>query len=154
MSFLRRRSVAICISAVITIFSILYMVQLDPMEDYYYSSVSTAEMEDITNTQSSAYAPSPVEETPASAEQGLLGRWYWWGSPYYVFEADGRGTMTGSDIFWSASGGVLSVCATPDICNTINDCFAPSRWNYELDGSQLTLTSTTTGITFNYTRTP
>ena len=81
----------------------------------------------------------------------LIGTWLCMGSTYYVFDADGRGTMAGSGINWSARNGVLSICNTPILCR--NRCPAPAQWRYTLDGDNLTLTSTVVpGMTFDYTR--
>jgi len=91
------------------------------------------------------------EEPDAQGAQTLEGTWLWMGSPYYVFEAGGRGTMSGSDIRWTTSRGVLSICSTPDVCG--GTCIAPMEWYYVLDGNDLTLTSTLLDdVTFAYTR--
>lgn len=96
------------------------------------------------------FTPLPA---PAPQQQNLTGTWNWLGSPYYVFNADGRGTMYGMDILWAASNGILSICITPGLCGTIGACFAPSEWYYTLSGNQLTLTSRLLpDITFTYTR--
>jgi len=88
-----------------------------------------------------------LADTPAT----LIGTWLWLGSPYYVFEDDGYGTMSGSPIRWSTRGGVLSVCSTPRMCQ--NTCLAPSRWRYVINGDQLTLSSTLVPfMRFNYIR--
>ncbi|MCL2874618.1 MAG: hypothetical protein FWE29_06800 [Defluviitaleaceae bacterium] len=93
--------------------------------------------------------PSPTPEP--SLESTLIGTWLWMGSPYYVFEQNGYGTMSGSDIRWTSREGVLSICSTPSICGIT--CFAPSEWNYTLDENQLILTSRlTANLTFTYTR--
>jgi len=95
----------------------------------------------------------PVE--PAAPTAGsLIGTWDFMGSPYYVFEADGTGDMFGSDILWSASGGVLSVCITPDLCGTIESCLGTADWYYEFNGNdEVTLTNTEfEDMTFTYTR--
>ena len=103
-------------------------------------------------------APEPVPATPAQAapaqdaeSQDLAGTWLWRGSPYYVLEPDGSGTMAGSDILWSVADGVFIVCSTPAICG--NTCILPSEWYYILDGDELTLTSRVIpGMYFVYTR--
>ena len=94
--------------------------------------------------------PSP-EPTPTQEPLTLVGTWLWMGSPYYVFEPGGRGTMAGVDIRWTARNGILSICNTPDLCG--NTCIAPAEWRYVLSGNQLTLTSTLIDtLTFTYTR--
>jgi len=79
----------------------------------------------------------------------LVGSWYWLGSPYYVFNDDGRGEMVGSDIRWVAENGVLFICVTPDFCG--DGCVLPTEWYYTVDGSELTLSGRTTGLSFTYT---
>ena len=94
--------------------------------------------------------PTAQEPEPQAAGS-LEGTWLWMGSPYYEFEAGGRGTMSGSNIRWSTSRGVLSICSTPDICG--NTCHAPMEWYYVLAGNELTLTSTIIDdMVFEYTR--
>jgi hypothetical protein len=90
--------------------------------------------------ESTTYTPmlSPTS-TPEPDAQPLLGTWLWMGSPYYVFEANGRGTMAGSDIHWSVNSGVLSICNTPAQCG--NTCSLPDEWSFVIDGNQLTITS-------------
>ena len=115
-------------------------------------------------------APTPqVEEpeptpTPVVAA-GLAGEWVWVDllpfvdEPYYILNANGTGYMGGEafglqmEILWGASGGIFSVCTTPDLCGTISNCPAPLDWYYELDGNALTLTSTTIpGMYYEYVR--
>ncbi|MCL2526963.1 MAG: hypothetical protein FWE42_00995 [Defluviitaleaceae bacterium] len=79
----------------------------------------------------------------------LVGTWYWLGSPYYVFNEDGRGEMIGSDIRWVAENGVLYICITPDFCG--DSCVLPTEWYYTFDGNELTLSGRTSGLSFNYT---
>ncbi|MCL2842224.1 MAG: hypothetical protein FWE28_01990 [Oscillospiraceae bacterium] len=94
--------------------------------------------------------PQEQEVEPQTAET-LEGTWLWMGTAYYVLETGGRGTMVGSDIRWSTSRGVLSICSTPDTCG--NTCIAPTEWHYVLAGNELTLTSTIMDdMTFVYTR--
>jgi len=95
--------------------------------------------------------PTPTPTTPPHiATQGLVGTWNWLGMEYYVFNANGTGTMMESPIRWTASGNILSICATPDACG--DRCIAPSLWYFIISGDQLTLTSTITpDLTFNYT---
>lgn len=125
-------------------------------ETRHYTRVSQTAVTDDNQPppeepEESAEAPEQPEEPEVQASQTLEGTWLWMGSPYYVFEAGGRGTMVGSDILWSTSGGVLSICSTPDICGST--CIAPSDWYYELAGNELTLTSTiSSDMTFVYTR--
>ena len=99
--------------------------------------------------------PQPAEEPEPEAEQEpaptLIGTWLWMGMPYYVFESGGHGTMAGMDIRWSADRGVLTICATPEICG--DACPAPHEWHYVIDGNQLTLTSRQIAdMYFTYTR--
>ena len=89
--------------------------------------------------------------TPPQAAQALVGTWYWLGSPFYIFNANGSGMMGTSEINWTAANGVLGVCVTPDLCR--GDCIAPSEWYYTIDGNRLVLVSRiTAGIYFEYTR--
>jgi len=78
----------------------------------------------------------------------LIGDWDWNGALYYEFEAGGFGMRRGEDIRWSTYDGVLHICWTPDACG--NTCIAPERWDYILDGDELTLTRS--GSTTTYTR--
>lgn len=97
-----------------------------------------------------APAPTPAP-TPPAAAQGLVGTWYWLGTAYYVFNAGGTGTMMDLPIRWTTSGGILSVCVTPEMCGA--NCIAPSEWYYEISGNNLTLTSTLlSDLSFHYTR--
>jgi len=94
---------------------------------------------------------SETQEPEQQAAETLEGTWMWMGMPYYVLQADGRGTMAGSDIRWSTSGGVLSICSTPDMCG--DTCIAPMEWRYVFAGNELTLTSTIMDdMTYVYTR--
>jgi len=101
--------------------------------------------------------PEP-EETPEPmtdqiSDELFVGTWYWFGSPYYVFNADGTGTMADSDIFWATADGVLLICITPILCNDISNCLGPAGWYYTLDGDTLILESTLlAGVTFTYNR--
>jgi len=69
----------------------------------------------------------------------LVGTWMWMESLFYIFNADGSGTMVTSPILWSASNGVLSICTTPNLCG--GTCRSPSLWDYTLAGNRLTLVS-------------
>ena len=94
---------------------------------------------------------SPAATAPAQSGDPLVGTWIWMGSPYYVFESDGNGTMAGAAIRWTAGDGVVSICTTPETCGT--RCIAPMEWYYEFEGDQLTLTSTIiAGMSYHYTR--
>jgi len=105
-----------------------------------------------TVTPIPAFTPAPTP-TPAATAHTLLGDWYWMNILYYEFNTNNRGTMAGIDIRWTTSGGVLSVCNTPDICGT--NCPAPMQWNYvfSANGNQMTLTSVLIpSVYFEYTR--
>lgn len=96
-----------------------------------------------------------VEEEAQQANLGsdveILGTWIWMGQPYYIFEANGRGTMSGMAIRWSIDGNVLSICNTPELCG--NNCWAPQEWYFEVDGNTLNLTSTLlSSMSFSYRR--
>lgn len=114
------------------------------------------------NNQADALPESTPEPTPepvatpepesigeqTNVESELIGAWNWMGMPYYVFEADGTGTMTGMDfiankswIYWSTNQGIITI-------------WTPTEYYYEISGNQLNLTSTLVdGLTFNYTST-
>ena len=93
----------------------------------------------------------PTEGEAAATADSLVGTWMWMGSPYYVLEENGPGTMSGTEIRWTTRGGVFSVCITPASCGST--CIAPAEWNYTLSGNRLNLTSTTIpGMSFEYTR--
>ena len=88
-----------------------------------------------------------------SDTSSIVGTWLWMGTPYYVFNEDGTGTMAGEDIFWTTRNGVLSVCTTPDLCDDASSCILPSEWDYEIDGDELTLDSRQLeNFSFTYTR--
>ena len=102
-------------------------------------------------TPSPTPTPAPTPEPIPLTDHALVGTWYWMESPYYVFEADGSGTMVGQDINWLAENGVLAICITPDLCR--GNCNAPAEWYYVLDRDQLDLTSRVVpDTTFTYTR--
>ena len=88
-------------------------------------------------------------------DSDLHGYWNWLGQPYYIFNADGTGTM-GSDVLtfniqWNAYNGILYICNTVILCR--GNCLSPTRWNYTVDGDSLTLVSAgITNMTFTYTR--
>jgi len=87
-------------------------------------------------------------------EEDLIGSWSWLGSTYYVFNADGTGTMgtlPSMPINWAASDGILSVCTTPVMCRI--GCAAPSRWSFVIDGDTLECTNIPLAVmSFTYTR--
>ena len=86
-----------------------------------------------------------------SDQQSLIGTWSWSGLPYYVFNADGSGTMSGSSINWWTGRGILFICTTPAACNS--HCFAPSEWNYVLSHTELILTNPLfPALSYTYTR--
>ncbi|MCL2401000.1 MAG: copper amine oxidase N-terminal domain-containing protein, partial [Oscillospiraceae bacterium] len=108
----------------------------------------------LTSTIAPSWAFTYTLSGTATAGQTLVGEWNWIG-PYYVFEADGRGTVGGAPIRWSTSNGVLSICTTPDFCG--NNCTAPAEWFYIIEGDELTLISTWISVyidemSFTYTR--
>ena len=106
--------------------------------------------------------PAPAEEAPAQAEEAvntaLVGTWDFVFAPgmtmaYYVFNADGTGTMAEMDILWWTSNGQLHICITPELCGTPAGCIAPASWHYTLSGNTLELVSTLTeSIAFTYVR--
>ena len=115
------------------------------------NTLSEADLRTIARNATAARAAATPTPQPSATQSPLIGTWIWMGSPYYVFESGGRGTMGGMDIRWSASNGVLSICNTPDFCG--NTCIAPAEWNYVISGNQLTLTSRLIpDLTFTYTR--
>lgn len=121
---------------------------------------TTQDTEYLPATDETEPAYEPIDEVdedepvqqPVATAQTLVGTWYWQNIPYYVFEADGTGNMAGiADINWSASGGILSICSTPELCG--DTCIAPTDWYYVIEGNQLTLTSTLLPeLNFVYTR--
>jgi len=95
---------------------------------------------------------APIADVDLS-NSPLLGTWYWMGTPWYVFHADGTGTSAGDDIIWSATEGILSFCTTPHACGHLSNCWFPSQWFYEIVGDQLRLTNWISETTyFYYTR--
>jgi len=92
-------------------------------------------------------------DEPAGADFTFVGTWLWMGMEYYVFNADGTGTMADEAILWTAENGVLSICVTPDACNSLAACPAPMEWGYEFDGTELHLQSLLIDeMAFTYTR--
>ena len=80
----------------------------------------------------------------------LVGTWYFFGSPYYVLNEDGSGTVGGSAITWWVDGNTFFYCATPNLCGN-NRCTLPIEQPWSIDGDVLTLTLL--GTEFTYTRT-
>jgi len=81
----------------------------------------------------------------------LVGTWAWFGSDYYVLNADGRGSMLGTDIIWTAHNGILAICNTPGNCQ--GNCPAPMEWYYTIEGNQLNLAMRTMpDVSYDYTR--
>ena len=149
MSVLKKPSVAIIITFVLTLFSVFYMVALGEQENEFVEQNIILEQEYIEGYIDVPEQDGFIQEMPES--QDLVDTWLWRGSPYYVFEADGSGIMAGASISWIASGGVLSICSTPEVCGI--SCPAPAEWYYTIDGNQLTLTSRIFAImTYTYTR--
>jgi hypothetical protein len=126
---------------------------IDPSEWYY---VIEGNQLTLTSTLTPDWSFTYTISGTATAGQTLVGEWIWsWEGPYYVFEADGRGTMAGAPMRWSTNNGVLSICTTPELCG--NNCTAPSEWFYVIDGDELTLLSTLIvfyieDLSFTYTR--
>jgi|GEM_PF-2289024 len=118
------------------------------------NTLSEAQLREIARARAATSTPTQTPQTPqapSATQASLVGTWLWLGSPYYVFETGGRGTMSGMAILWSTSNGVLRICSTPDLCGST--CIAPAEWNYVLTGNQLTLTSRVIdSLTFTYTR--
>ena len=100
-------------------------------------------------------AGQPADVT-GQIDHALVGTWDWFGSPYYLFEANGEGKIApGStleqSIRWTASNGVLAVCVSPQFCG--DRCLAPMEWYYVITGDQLELTSRLDpAISYTYTR--
>ena len=94
----------------------------------------------------------PVAGGELTRDSSLVGTWMWMGSPYYVFEANGTGTMPGFNLNWWTSGGILFICTTPGLCGS--NCLNPTEWDYEIVGNTLTLTGRglLRWMTFTYTR--
>ena len=93
----------------------------------------------------------PASQAAPATDQSLVGTWIWLGTPFYVFYANGEGTMVDSPINWTASNGILSICVTPSACG--DNCPLPMSWYYEISGNELTLTSTSIpDMTYTYTR--
>lgn len=109
---------------------------------------------EVPAPQAPAATPAPPASqaaTPASI--GLEGMWDWEGVTYYIFLSGGLGTMHGMDIFWGTSDGLLSICATPDICGSLAACDTPTQWYYAFEGDELVLTSRDVhSMVFRYTR--
>jgi|GEM_PF-4064667 len=62
---------------------------------------------------------TPTAPTTPADPDGLLGMWRLWGTEYYIFNADGTGSMMDLPIrWWSHEAGVLSVCVKPSLCGT------------------------------------
>jgi len=92
--------------------------------------------------------------TPATRNitQGLVGTWNWEGFEYYVFNANGTGTVDGDPLEWWTGNGVLSICVTPDMCGDFDDCLYSMDMYYTLQGNNLTLSCTAGEWTYYYTR--
>jgi len=100
----------------------------------------------------------PANELPPAqlpANLALPGEWYWLGVPYYIFDEDGTGARNNGaawqELDWWIRDGVLFVCDSPDSCR--GNCAEPSKWYYQFDGDELTLTYTLSDEwVFTYTR--
>ena len=114
----------------------------------------TTAAEDVYNGPEDGNDENDENDAPEAAEASLVGTWNYMGSAFYVFEADGSGTMLGTgDIFWSADNGVLLVCSTPPLCGNMAACSGPMEWDYTITGDSLTITSRQIpGMTYTYTR--
>ena len=84
-----------------------------------------------------AYMTVPTPPAPMAITPALVGTWYMRGHGTYIFNADGTGTTNGMNINWGTSDGWLYICTTPNSCQTIEACWAPRRWNYQIVGDQL-----------------
>jgi hypothetical protein len=87
----------------------------------------------------------------------LVGTWLWADSPYYVFEANGRGVMNPGDlesnILWTTEDGILFICTTPEVCGSFADCTLVLEWYYTVSGDNLILDSRTVpGMVLEYIR--
>jgi len=105
----------------------------------------TVEWDDATSTV--------LITTPGNAalrgRNALIGTWDWLNMTYYVFSADGTGTMAFEDITWRVEGDLLLVCTTPDICTDV--CLNPVEWNFSFNGNDLVLTGRFASLlTFTY----
>jgi len=106
-----------------------------------------------TPTPTPSPAPEPTEQSP------LVGTWRLFGIDFYVFEADGTGTM-GSGVIddplefgWRTSNGILYMCFTPGVCQGRDECIAPLPYYYTIEGNTLTLESVLIpGTPSTYTR--
>lgn len=120
-------------------------------ENAYSENADTAETYNGEAPQERIEPQATPEPAPDDPSAALIGTWLWMGSPYYVFESDGRGTMNEMEISWSTNNGVLSICNTPEVCGST--CIAPAEWNYTIQGNDLTLRSTLMpDLIFSYTR--
>ena len=118
-------------------------------------ATATTAPEVATTVAQAATTPAPTTAaeitTTAAPAAGLVGNWDWMGMPYYTFNADGTGQMSGMPIRWTSARGVLSICNTPAICGST--CIAPAEWNYTITGNTLRLVSTLLpDLAFDYTR--
>ena len=94
-------------------------------------------------------APSDVREPATVVEDTntIVGTWYWFGIPLYVFRADGSGLVLFEDdddrdtfeIRWTSNNGILTICVTPDSDECADGCVDPIEWSYVLVGNALTL---------------
>ena len=89
------------------------------------------------------------ETSVVETEDSIVGTWYVEGMSYYVFNADGTGTMMDMPIVWTTNDGVLTLCATHEMCED-DACLAPVDLTYELSGDELTVEIE--GISITYTR--
>jgi len=101
-----------------------------------------------------ASTPAP---TPAPSQiEDFVGTWVIYdvaaaNIPFFVFRADGTGSMDGSEIGWTASNGIFELCTTPWMCR--GDCWAPSSYDYILNGDFLELSDVLSGMSFAFLRT-
>lgn len=78
-------------------------------------------------------------ETARGQDSNLVGSWNNTFVTVAVFEDNGAGTFSGDEIRWWTRNGILSICNTPDTCET--NCVFPREWYYTIDGNRLILRS-------------
>jgi len=122
-------------------------------DEYDYEEYEELEEDVYDNDEEQAVEALDADDADVS-NHPIIGTWLWMGSPYYVFNADGTGNMflTG-DLLWEVNDGILSICATPEVCRSIRGCLGLAEWYYVIDGDELHLDSTVLpDFEFTYTR--
>ena len=135
------------------VFSLAVLVGCSDNGEEY--TAPPAEYNDVPDAYDNGTADDndAADSADVAAAGTLVGEWNWMGTLYYTFNDDGTGLMAGMPILWTANNGILRVCSTPDICESMDACIASMDWDYTISGNEFTISSRTVdGMVYTYTR--